>query len=83
MCAKGYIRHEMCLRSSAHNLSWHVLADVDRRRQQARNRDQRYRETHGDHKRAADAARRQLSRQRENDSQSRVLSKCMYAATSA
>ena len=83
MFAKGYIRHEMCLHSSAHNLPRHVLADVDRRRQQARIRAQRYRETHGDHKRAADAARRRLCRQRENNSRSRLLPKCRYAAISA
>ena len=46
MHAKGRIRHKACLRSSARNLPCHILADVDQRRQQARIRAQRYRETH-------------------------------------
>ena len=73
MCDKGRIRHEMQLHSTARNLPHHVLADVDWKRQQAKNRAQRYMVTDGDHRQAVDASRRCLSHRRENDSWHRLL----------
>ena len=61
MYAKDHIWYVMDLCWSTCSLPRHVLADVDRRIQQARIRAQRYRETHGDQRRAADASKRCLS----------------------
>ena len=61
-CAKGLIWHHVCSRSSARNLSHHVLADVKRKGQQARIRAQRYREIHEDQRQAIDATRRHMQK---------------------
>ena len=74
MCANGRIRHEACLHSRARNLPCHVLLmSIGEDSKSQLGGKHIYRETHGDQRRTAEAARRHLSRQRENDSRCRLL----------
>ena len=74
VCAKGRIRHEACLHSRARNLPCHVLLmSIGEDSKSQLGGKHIYKETHGDQRRTAEAARRHLSRQRENDSWHRLL----------